>query len=781
MGAVLQFFDRLTNVMSGMGTTADRRTSQRYVFVPMSGEEAEAAYRTSWLTRKIIDVPPFDMTREWRDWQAEAADIEKLEAEEKRLGLKAKVQRALVLSRLYGGGALILGTNESDPTQPLVPDRAGSGGLTYIHVLSRHRLSEGQPRLDPGDEWYGEPEYFEISGSSRQRVRLHPSRVVAFVGQKAPEDGFYSNASWYWGDPIMQSIGDAVRNADLAQSGFASLIDEAKLDILKMPDLTSIVATPDGEQKVLARLQAAAVGKSTWRALILDKEDEWQQRQVTWAGIPDTMMAFLNVVAGAADIPVTRLLGQSPKGLQSTGDGEERDYHSMVRARQGEMLAPALDRIDDVLIRSALGQRPTDIYYEFAPLAAVSEKEAAEIESKAATTIKTYADTGVIPDVALAAMAKNRIVESGRWPGSEAAFEDAGEFDPDAKREEELSTREETVRKLEQQGAVSEDQARVLVQDARPRSLYVSRKLLNGAAFLKWAKSQGFKTTVPAGELHVTVLFSRGHVDWLKMGSAWSEDEKGRLRVPAGGARLVEPLGDKGAIVLLFNASALSWRHEEMVRAGASHDFDEFQPHVTITYAGDDVDLDAVEPYRGELVFGPEIFAEVVEDWEKTLTEDGGSPQGGAPFEDGYDPDQPRDERGRWSRVGTSFAKKALSDRKLTGGISISDPSPAVKDRLRRLGLTAEGKKIGLDADLVRHALRRHGTDSRGQLPIMPSDIGIADRILEKGQINHGNPRIGKSGSPRIYANAVIGDLTYGATFEVRKWRIVLVSMRKRR
>jgi hypothetical protein len=118
------------------------------------------------------------------------------------------------------------------------------------------------------------------------------------------------------------------------------------------------------------------------------------------------------------------------------------------------------------------------------------------------------------------------------------------------------------------------------------------------------------------------VLFSRTPVDWLKMGSPWDQDDQGRLKVAPGGARVVEPLGDKGAVVLLFNSSSLSWRHEEMVRNGASHDYDEYQPHVTITYEGSDLDLSKVEPYRGELVFGPEIFAEVEEDWEKSLSEE---------------------------------------------------------------------------------------------------------------------------------------------------------------
>jgi hypothetical protein len=97
----------------------------------------------------------------------------------------------------------------------------------------------------------------------------------------------------------------------------------------------------------------------------------------------------------------------------------------MIAARQGELLAPALDQVDELLIRSAVGSKPSDVYSLFAPLSALDEKEAAEVESKNATTIKTYADTGIMPDTALAKIAKNKIIEGGNWPGSEAAFEEA--------------------------------------------------------------------------------------------------------------------------------------------------------------------------------------------------------------------------------------------------------------------------------------------------------------------------------------------------------------------
>jgi hypothetical protein len=102
----------------------------------------------------------------------------------------------------------------------------------------------------------------------------------------------------------------------------------------------------------------------------------------------------------------------------------------------------------------------------------------------------------------------------------------------------------------------------------------------------------------------------------MKMGGEdWGSDGKGNLTVNPGGPRIVEALGDKGAVVLLFGSSPLSWRHEAMKREGASHDFPEYQPHVTITYDPGNVDLSKVEPYRGKLVFGPEIFEELDTDY----------------------------------------------------------------------------------------------------------------------------------------------------------------------
>ncbi|WP_158271770.1 phage portal protein [Methylosinus sporium] len=155
-----------------------------------------------------------------------------------------------------------------------------------------------------------------------------------------------------------------------------------------------------------------------------------------------------------------------------------------------------------------------------------------------------------------------------------------------------------------------------------PRTLYVSRRLLNAGEFLAWAKSQGFKTTLAESDLHVTIAYSRKRLDWSLVGDdciICDPKNDGGLVITPGGPRVVEPLGPQGAIVLKFASWALSRRNHEITEAGASSDWPEFQPHVTITYDGAGVDLSKVEPFRGALRFGLEIFEEIDENWKPRI------------------------------------------------------------------------------------------------------------------------------------------------------------------
>ncbi|WP_336973485.1 phage portal protein family protein [Sphingobium aromaticiconvertens] len=152
-----------------------------------------------------------------------------------------------------------------------------------------------------------------------------------------------------------------------------------------------------------------------------------------------------------------------------------------------------------------------------------------------------------------------------------------------------------------------------------PRPLYVSRSLLNAGEVLDWMRSQGFTSTVPAEELHTTVAYSKRPVNWFAMGQFGSNT--GECIVGPGGPRLVERLGDDGAVVLLFQSLDLQWRHREMRDAGASWDYPSYLPHITLTYDGGDIDLAKVQPYQGRLIFGPERFEAIETDWHEAIAE----------------------------------------------------------------------------------------------------------------------------------------------------------------
>ncbi len=144
--------------------------------------------------------------------------------------------------------------------------------------------------------------------------------------------------------------------------------------------------------------------------------------------------------------------------------------------------------------------------------------------------------------------------------------------------------------------------------DAEPRTLYVKRPLKNAAELIEWAHAAGIKKTLPADEMHVTLAFSKEPV-------MWPEPQTDDTIPDAEGLRTVEPLGDKGAVVLRFEAPQFQKRWSDLRDAGAVWDYPTFKPHVTITYDAGDVDLESIQPFMGELEFGPEVFAEIDPDW----------------------------------------------------------------------------------------------------------------------------------------------------------------------
>lgn len=585
--------DDLMNVMSGLGTGRDKNTYNRFTTRVVTSQEVNAAYRSSGLTRKVHDIYPLEMTRAGRDWQTEGDELDALYGEEKRLKVWPKLRSLLQKARLYGGGALLLGINRGAPSDPITPDMIRPGDLHFIHVLGPDQLRVEAVVRDPSSPFYGEPEYYRLTDNYSTLV--DPSRVIPLIGQAHPDPLVTGQ---FWGDPLLMSLWGSLTNSDLVHQTVAALLPEIKADTISIPGLGQLLLSCEGEAQLQKRIAAASLMQSMFNIRLLDggdgsgnnPGDKWETRELNVTGFPALMDAFIARVAAETDIPVTRLAGVSPGGLNSSGDNEQRDFEKSINSRQEIELRPILDRLDPFLAAN-VGQSEVP-YFSFAPLSQLSEGEKWDIEKKRADTFNIYVSSGYFGDD-LAASTRVAMADSDMWPGLEAEAEPEEFVAPDPAD----------------------------LSDAMPTPLYVRRDLLNGDDLVKWAKSVGFSSTLTAADMHVTLLYSKNPVDPIKMGEAWSSDDDGGLTVKPGGPRALEQF-DGGAVVLQFVSWALSDRHDSMVRLGASHDFDEYQPHVTITYnAPEGLDLSTVRPYVGELRFGPEVFEPLDTDWAAKIVE----------------------------------------------------------------------------------------------------------------------------------------------------------------
>ncbi|KAF1016190.1 MAG: hypothetical protein GAK31_01679 [Stenotrophomonas maltophilia] len=425
MNQLALFQDGLVNLTANLGTPRDKAASTFYGMPMLSDAEASNAYRGTWLARKVIDIPAMDSCRKWRGWSANQKQISAIEAEEKRLGLQQKMLEALIRARLGGGAALYIGTGQSDPAQPLKPESLGKGGIRHINVLSKRVLQAGELDRDPESPGYGRPAFYNLSSGTAGQVQIHPSRLVILQGAVKPDPELDTGDGW--GDSVLLAISKAIKDADSTAANVASLVFEAKIDVVKIPNFMSMLSDPAYEQQVLQRMQLAMMAKGINGTLLLDAGEEYEQKQAQFGGLTDLLMAFMQLVSGASDIPMTRLLGQSPGGLNASGESDLRNYYDRISSNQELVLQPALQVLDECLIRSALGRRPPEVFYNWRSLWQTTDKERADIGKTTADTIKTIADTKLIPEQVLVQVAANMLIEAGVAPGLEAEMLKYGE------------------------------------------------------------------------------------------------------------------------------------------------------------------------------------------------------------------------------------------------------------------------------------------------------------------------------------------------------------------
>jgi phage-related protein (TIGR01555 family) len=392
--------DSFYNLVAQLGTTKDKRVHGAFGCREISDFELENMYEFDWLTGKVIDIPVDDATRKWRTiaTASKADRLHEIRDTEKSLGVKEAFNEAQKWASLYGGAIAVMWIKgNNDVSEPLDLDRIKPGDLESLEVYDRGEVSVRVENMnDITAPYYRRPSHYSIDGAHQ----IHASRVLRFDGVKLPWRSMARRG--YWGASVLQRFYDSLRNSRSVVDSIASMVYEAKLDVISVPDLYQEIASPGGVESIVQRFVLADQVKSFNNTLLLDSKETFQRNATNFAGLGDLMQQYEIQNAAAADIPVTRLFGQSAKGLNATGEGDERNYHNRIERDQESRFSPPLAQFDQVFARSTVGEMPTDWKSTWNPLRQQTEEEIAAIEKTNAERDEKYLQNGVVTEVIVA-------------------------------------------------------------------------------------------------------------------------------------------------------------------------------------------------------------------------------------------------------------------------------------------------------------------------------------------------------------------------------------------
>ena len=198
---------------------------------------------------------------------------------------------------------------------------------------------------------------------------------------------------------MLQSIHAELLRYASVNSNAASLVHEAKIDIIKTPDLANQIQNQT--DAIVKRFALVGMLKGNNGTVLLDKEEDYQSKTYNFSGLPDLMQEFAVQLSGAADIPFTILFGRSPAGLNSTGEHDLKNYYDTVGSYQRDYLLPVLQKLIDIISGYLLPDsvEPSLI---FTPLWQLDEKTLSEIEKNNAERDIKYLENGIITEAQIA-------------------------------------------------------------------------------------------------------------------------------------------------------------------------------------------------------------------------------------------------------------------------------------------------------------------------------------------------------------------------------------------
>ena len=354
-----------------------------------------------WLINKACTMPARDAIRQ--GFEIISADGEKLPTKilqeikqhDDAFGLAKNLVEFVRKGRIFGVRLLYFKIDSPDPdyySKPFNIDGVRPGSYKGIVQVDPYWVSpilDLPAATDPDSINFYEPTWWQINGK-----KIHRSHLMIFRNSEVVD--LLKPSYLYGGVPVPQQIMERVYAAErTANEG----------PLLAMTKRTTVYST--NIQKAFANKAQFDERMMQWMAMrdnqqikLADKNaDEVQQFDTTLTGLSEIIMDQYQIVAAAANVPATKLLGTTPKGFNATGEYEESSYHEELESIQTHDLTPVVRRHHQLLIKSHVGPKfgvVLDVRAEWNPVDSPTAAEEAEINNKKSQTAKNWFDVGSI-------------------------------------------------------------------------------------------------------------------------------------------------------------------------------------------------------------------------------------------------------------------------------------------------------------------------------------------------------------------------------------------------
>lgn len=396
--------DSFVNFAQRMGVGADNAlTSAGYGFNPITRIRTmlEWIYRGSWIGGVAVDLVAEDMSRAGVELLGEVSpkNTQQIEEAVTSLGVWNSVSNVTKWSRLYGGAIGVMMVKGQDYATPLRLETIDKGMFKGVLVFDRWMVEPSLNDLvnEEGPDM-GNPKFYTVFGDapSLRGRKVHHSRCLRMVGIEMPYNQKIQEN--LWGISVLERLYDRMIAFDSATTGAAQLVYKAYIRTYKIKNLRQIIAAGGdalsglvGYTEMMRRFQGQE------GITLLDAEDEFEAMQhAAFAGLSDALLQFGQQLSGALQIPLVRLFGQSPAGLNSTGESDLRMYYDGILSQQNRVLKVPMTRIYRAVAQSEGIRLPSGFGIRFKNLWQLQEKEKAEIAEIISRTITAAEDGGII-------------------------------------------------------------------------------------------------------------------------------------------------------------------------------------------------------------------------------------------------------------------------------------------------------------------------------------------------------------------------------------------------